>query len=59
MMLAQVAVRSSGPAQIVSTTSVVVNAAIAATVKRPEADAELAARLLGQCVAEPVGYQSH
>jgi len=36
MMLAQVAVRSSGPAQIVSTTSVVVNAAMAATVKRPK-----------------------
>src|SRR6266581_1765182 len=35
-MLAQVAVRFSGPAQIVSTTSVVVNAAIAATVKRPK-----------------------
>ena len=36
MMLAQVAVRSSGPAQIVSTTSVVANAAMAATVKRPK-----------------------
>ena len=35
-MLAQVAVRSSGPAQMVSTTKVVANAAIAATVKRPK-----------------------
>jgi hypothetical protein len=36
MMLAQVAVSSSTPVQIVSTISVVANAAMAAMVKRPK-----------------------